>query len=94
MEHLAQEAGETVILPKFWMVHKILTGVEQFPQYKMFEGQNTTTTSYRVDQTQSRGNKGRTTPHTRNNVSLGTQNTQHTQHQNSNNINSHNNNQQ
>ena len=36
MEYLAQEAGETLALPKFYLVHKILPGVERYPEYRVF----------------------------------------------------------
>lgn len=36
LEHLAQDAGETLVVPKFFQVWKILSAVEKFPEYRMF----------------------------------------------------------
>ena len=92
MEHLAQEAGETVILPKFYMVHKILTGVEQFPQYKIFTDKIQQQQPTEWIKLTPEGIRAELHLRHANNVSLGTQNTQHTQHENRNNNNTQNNN--
>ena len=64
MEHLALEVVESMILPKFYMVHKILTGVDQFPntRYSQTKYHNN---NLQRDQTHSRANQGKTTPHKR-----------------------------
>ena len=36
LEYLAKEIGETLELPKFCVVWKILSGLEKYPEYKIF----------------------------------------------------------
>ena len=36
LEHLAKEAGETLVLPKFCQVWKILSAVEKYPDYRIY----------------------------------------------------------
>jgi hypothetical protein len=36
LEHLAKEAGETMIMPKFCQVWKILSAIEKFPEYRLY----------------------------------------------------------
>ena len=36
LEHLARDAGETLVLPKFCQVWKILSAVEKYPDYRIY----------------------------------------------------------
>ena len=36
LEHLSEEVGETVKIPKFFQVWKVLSGLEQYPEYRVF----------------------------------------------------------
>jgi hypothetical protein len=36
LQHLATEAGETLAMPKFYRVWKILSAVEKYPEYRIF----------------------------------------------------------
>ena len=36
LQHLAEEAGETLQMPKFYRVWKVLSAVEKFPEYRIF----------------------------------------------------------
>ena len=36
LEHLSQDIGETVKIPRFFQVWKILSGLEQFPEYRVY----------------------------------------------------------
>ena len=36
LEHLAQETGETLQVPKFYKVWKVLSAVEKYPDYRVF----------------------------------------------------------
>ncbi len=36
LQHLAQDAGETLAMPKFYRVWKILSAVEKYPEYRVF----------------------------------------------------------
>jgi hypothetical protein len=36
LEHLSEELGETVKIPKFFQVWKILSGLEQYPEYRIY----------------------------------------------------------
>src|SRR5690242_17527076 len=36
IQHLAKEIGETLVLPKFCVVWKILSALETYPEYKVF----------------------------------------------------------
>ena len=60
LQFLAEAAGETLEVPKFYKVWKVLSAVEKFPNYE-----NTTTTSTRVDKINHRRNKTRITQDTR-----------------------------
>jgi hypothetical protein len=36
LQHMAEEAGETLAMPKFYRAWKILSAVEKFPEYRLF----------------------------------------------------------